>query len=391
MATEKTSPTKHVDPKVQEILDRLDLKAQDPSLPKITNRWRYRRPGMSITIEHPAGGTARGVCHARMIWREGIALLCPNFSYPGSVCTLVLVSIEGDLMSIRGTVELCRHIQAGYHEVELKFSQCIDPQMFVESSGLGTDATPNVEPSNLRARIIHLDDSEADAKLLAHHLRGSGIELISFRKAADALAHISSHQPFDIFLCDLNLGRDGDSLPVIRAVRNEHEFTGPIVAVTAESHPPKLAAVKEAGADSFLAKPFSRESLMKVIISLHHQVGAIAGEMLFSSLSDQPDIEELLASYIASVKETSAHIEAAIIAKDLDTVRSLCLNVKGTAAGYGFSPLSRAAEETIRVLDSSMGIDEARPKLRSLMLMTGQLALKSKSGATASVAKDRVV
>jgi CheY-like chemotaxis protein len=391
MSTEKTSPAKPVDPKIQEILDRLDQKAQDPTLAKTANRWRYRRPGMNLTIEHPAGGIARGVCHARMIWREGIALLCPNFSYPGSICTLVLVSIEGDLMSIRGTVEFCRHIQAGYHEVELKFSQRIDPQMFVESGGQGADNAPMVDPSNLRAKIIHLDDSEADAKLLAHHLRGSGVELISFRKGADALAHIGSGQPFDIFLCDLNLGRDGDSLPLIRTVRNTHEFTGPIVVVTAESHPPKLAAVKEAGADSFLAKPFTRDSLMKVIVSLHHQVGAVAGDLLFSTLSDQPDVDELLASYIASVKETATLIDAAIVAKDLDAVRGLCLNVKGTAAGYGFSPLSSAAEETIRVLDSSMGIDEAKSKLRSLILMTGQLALKPKAGATENADKERTV
>ncbi|MCW3061653.1 MAG: sensor histidine kinase/response regulator, partial [Capsulimonas sp.] len=303
MAIEKPTASKSVDPKVVEILDRLDLKTQDSSTFTISGAWRYRQPNMSLSIEHAAGGIARTACQARLLWRDGIALLSSSFSYAGSACTLLLVSNEGDLMSIRGAIEACRHVQGNYHELKIKFTHSIEPQMFIENNSKGENGNgvSHLDPSHLRANIVHLDDSEADARLLTHHLRDSGITLRSCRTPADALAALKDIEMADIFLCDLNLGNGKDSIPVIRDARSGG-FTGPIVLLTAEHQPGKLESAKQAGVDVVLAKPFTREALMNVIVRLHHQVGAIAGDTLYSTMSEHPDVADLVGSYVTEMK-----------------------------------------------------------------------------------------
>lgn len=383
MSAEKIRSEKLVDPKIPEILDRLDAKSLSPANDAQQHRWRYRRTNMAMSIEHPGGGITKCVGHSRMIWREGVALLCSSFIYPGSSCTLVLLSNENDLMSINGTIEVCKHLQGSFHEVEVKFNKRIDPQMFVSANGPGGGALPAVELSSLRGRVLHLDDAEAEGKLLAHHLRASKISLTSVRTAEQAKTTLEQNGDIDIFLCDLHLGPQGDSLALIKHARDTG-FCGPIVVVTAESHPSKIAAAKEAGADEILSKPFTRDTLIKLMISLHHRVGAISGETIYSTLSDQPDVEDLITSYITDVQQEAKALESAMVLKDLDTVRSICLNLKGTAAGYGFATLGAAADEAVRALDSTCSVDEARPKLRFLAIMSTQLELKPTSSSAAA-------
>jgi CheY-like chemotaxis protein len=385
MSTDKgAAVAKGTAQKLEEILDRLDRQERDAatgpaaaSAAKKTRRCQFRRSNVFVSVEQPGGGPAtRVAAHTRSLWCEGTCFLWPRFTYSGSTCAVTLVTNDKESVTLPGVITNCRHVEGALHEVEVKFKQSVDPLSFTEPTRTGAvDSQGSVELSNLHGKILHLDDSELDHKLLAHHLRGSGIELTAVKTAAEAVAALKKSM-FDIFLTDLNLGSGGSGVDAVKAARAAG-FSGPIVLLTAENSQGKLAVAKSAGTDHFLAKPYQRNTLVQLMIQLHKAVGAVtSGDALYSTLEDQSEVEEFLAGYVLESKQIALRIQAGIVAHDLEAVRELCLNVKGTAVGYGFGPLGLAAEEALRALDGTSSLEESRPQLRMLTLMCGQLGIR---------------
>ena len=364
--------------RIAEILDRLDAQAVGGgtnATPAGERRKPYRRAKPLATVDHPAGGTARLVAHSRLLWSEGMVLLTAGFIYPGSIFVGSLVSTDGEAMGVRGRVADCRHVEGHYHELEVKFSSRIDVSMFVEAPSDGMGGTAACELPNLQGHVLYLDDSEIDARLLAHYVKGSDIQLKHVRTAGEALEQLRGGM-YDIFITDLNLGGGTDSIPVVTAARAAG-FTGPILALTAETSQSKLAALTAAGIDQLLAKPYQRAALLGVMVKLHQMAGAIGpGEVLYSALADQPEMEDLLLPYVSDVATLCKDMQKAIAADDFPTVRNYCLNLHGSAASYGFPSVGAGAQEAVRALDGSMSVAESRPKLQTLLLMCAKLGVR---------------
>jgi CheY-like chemotaxis protein len=376
MTTAERAAPKPDSVRIGEILDRLDASAS--KTPSGERRKPYRRGKPLATIDHPAGGTARLVAHSRLLWSEGMVLLSAGFTYPGSMFTGTLVSSDGESMGVRGRVVDCRHVEGVYHELEVKFSSRVDVSMFVEPPTDAMGGVTSIDLPNLQGKVLYLDDSEVDARLMAHYLKGSGIELTCVRNPAEALEKLGGGL-FDILVTDLNLGGGHDGLPVVAQARAAG-FTGPVAVLTAETSQSKLAAVKAAGVDQIVAKPYQRNTLVQAMVKLHQQSGAIgSGEVVYSTLSDQPDIEELLTAYVSDVRKMVQDVQRAIAADDFNAVRDYCLNLRGSATGYGFPPVGTAAEDALRALDGSLSVAESRPKLRTLLLICGQLGVRKKA------------
>lgn len=387
MVSEKTLPrTKYDESQLRDILVRLDRKDKQlvahasgaSSDDGAERRWPYARSGITIDIEHPGGGSTRVYAYARCIWSDGISVIAGSFCYPRSTCTVTLVSKDKEKLAAHGTVTVCRHVEGAVHEWELKFNRRIDPQLFCENDKAGSDSPDagRFDLTSLCGKILFLDDAEIFHHLLAHHLRGSGIEL-KFCKTPQEAMRLMDETAFDIFLVDFNLGTDGDSIRTVLHARKSG-FTGPIVTLTAETSASKLAAIRTAGATHLLAKPYQRQTLLDLMIRLHNEVGAICpSASIFSSLEEQPELAGLLTEYIASTKKTAEQIGEAIKAQSLDQVRELLLNIKGSAIGYGFARLGAAAEDALKALDSTMSIDESKSRLRPVLLLCGKLSLRA--------------
>lgn len=380
-----TVPSKIADARLDELLDRLERQSTESAGGKgqRERRWTYRRPGLVANIEHPGGGFAKVTSHPISLWCEGIYVLMSGFTYPGSSCSVLLTTKDGESFSTKGVVASCQHVERVLHSVEIKFAQRVDPHLFIDTPrNASGDPVTQIELPNLHGKILHVDDSEFDAKLLAHQLRGSNIELKAVKTPQEALTAFESAM-FDIVLCDLNLGAQHDSAGLIQSLRSAG-FLGPIVILSAENHPDKLTAAKVAGASHTLAKPYGRNTLIQTMIRLHQEVGAITtGEVLYSTLGDQDETEELLSDYVKAAKAIAKNIQAGIIGRDFDTVRELCLNLKGSASGYGFAPLGLAAEEALKALDATQSVEEAKPKLRMLMLLCDHLGLRKNASVAA--------
>lgn len=372
---------KMCDAKIQEILNQLQMKViETASTSKGGEKPRpFRRSGVPVQVEHPAGGVAKFLAHTAMLWSDGISLLLPGFIYAGSTCTVVLTTQDGESTATRGIVTSSKHTDGLHHATDVRFLNAIDPLDYVDPTGESGNSA-EVDMKCLQGRILHLDDSLVDRKLLLHCLRGTSIEVTSVSTGAEAIKAITE-SAFDIVMCDLNLGAGCDSVQVIGELR-ERGFAGPLVVVTAESREAKLDPPKHAGATEFLGKPYTQDILIQLMVKLHRQIKAIApAEMLYSTLSGQGDSNDMVLEYISATLKTARDLKAAVAADDLETVRDLCMGLKGSSAGYGFAALGVFAHETLRLLDEKNSIRAADLKLRTIVQLCSQLAVRRGNAA----------
>ncbi|MBN2537073.1 response regulator [candidate division WOR-3 bacterium] len=118
------------------------------------------------------------------------------------------------------------------------------------------------DPALARKHILVLEDDARTRVMLEMLLRNCGYRVTGVGDGTTAF-ELFRKQPPDLLLCDLVVpGMQG--MDLIRALRGEMDFKGPIIVVSGRSHDSVETAVLAAGADSFLPKPISRQLL------LHH-------------------------------------------------------------------------------------------------------------------------
>jgi two-component system, OmpR family, KDP operon response regulator KdpE len=113
--------------------------------------------------------------------------------------------------------------------------------------------------------VLVVEDEAPIRRFLRAALEARGFKLLEAATGSQALALAASHNP-DIILLDLGLP-DVDGLEVIKRLR-EWSHT-PIIVISARGKDTEKVAGLDAGADDYLAKPFSVEELaarLRVVI-----------------------------------------------------------------------------------------------------------------------------
>jgi CheY-like chemotaxis protein len=119
------------------------------------------------------------------------------------------------------------------------------------------------------ARVLLVDDTPANLRLLEAICRAEGYDPVSVTNGPDALAVTRGPNPPDLVLLDVVM--DGmDGYAVCRAIRHDHATEHlPVVMVTANGDEPRGEAF-EAGADEFIPRPFERAELLARVRPLLH-------------------------------------------------------------------------------------------------------------------------
>ena len=116
------------------------------------------------------------------------------------------------------------------------------------------------------ARILVVDDTPANVKLLDAVLAPRGYTVLSAASGEEGLAAVQAERP-DLVLLDIMMpGMDG--FEVCRRLRNDPATAYlPVIMITASGTAEKLKGL-EAGADDFVVKPFDQAELLARVGSL---------------------------------------------------------------------------------------------------------------------------
>ena len=121
---------------------------------------------------------------------------------------------------------------------------------------------------NERKRILIVEDQADLRKLVVLTLGLTRYELREAANAAQALAACGD-QPPDLVLLDVMLPGGVDGLEVCRQIKADARLNRTIVVMmTASDQAEQRARVRAAGADRYVAKPFSPRELRALVESL---------------------------------------------------------------------------------------------------------------------------
>jgi len=115
----------------------------------------------------------------------------------------------------------------------------------------------------MKQTIMIVDDSPTVLKFVSYSLKNSGFRVITASDGMDAIEKISTQDtPIDMIITDLNMpNMDGYEL-IATLRRNEKFKITPIIILSSEEDEADKRKGSEAGADSYLTKPFKSSVLL---------------------------------------------------------------------------------------------------------------------------------
>ena len=125
-----------------------------------------------------------------------------------------------------------------------------------------------LSPEDIQQQILIVEDDEDTAEVVCTLLQDAGYQAIAVDRGDLALSEISSLTP-DLVLLDINLP-DMNGIEIVKNVR-AHSFL-PVIVLSGYGKDRDRVIALEAGADDYMAKPFSPEELVARVRALLRRV-----------------------------------------------------------------------------------------------------------------------
>jgi CheY-like chemotaxis protein len=118
-----------------------------------------------------------------------------------------------------------------------------------------------------RPAVLVIDDDELMHRLLSATLRGGAVRVLRAGTGTEGLRLARAERPALVFL-DLRLGAD-NGLRVCRRLKAEEDTRAiRVVVLSGQDDPVTRVRARRAGADGFLAKPFSPLAIWRIVDDL---------------------------------------------------------------------------------------------------------------------------
>ena len=136
---------------------------------------------------------------------------------------------------------------------------------------LAADDGARIDPeAPLDCRVLVAEDGADNRKLIEHILNRAGAQVTMVddgREAVElALRAWREDAPFDVIVMDMQMP-ETDGISATRTLRLEN-YSGAIIALTADARPANREECLRAGCDEFLPKPIETNRLLATIHSL---------------------------------------------------------------------------------------------------------------------------
>jgi two-component system chemotaxis response regulator CheY len=112
-------------------------------------------------------------------------------------------------------------------------------------------------------KAIVIDDSKAVRRILGNILQELGFEVWEAANGLEALKLLKQVEAADLALVDWNMP-EMDGIQFVRAVRADTSYDDlRLIMVTTESEEDKVVVALNEGADGYVVKPFSKDTIVQ--------------------------------------------------------------------------------------------------------------------------------
>ena len=266
-----------------------------------------------------------------------------GFVHSGTVCSVRLITSHGTWRDVAGLVAECQYIDSSVHEVRVAFDVAIDPAEYCAGA--------------TQMRILLADDEPLIARLAMHHLDKLNAVVEHVPNGKEAVERALNGK-YDLVLLDIEMPVM-DGMEAVRTLRGKG-YKGPIVASTAKTGPDDQQNCLDAGFDRYLAKPFTRDGIQELLLSLTE-------EALFSTLCGDPSMEEMINGFVAELPVRVRELEQAMIDGDSAAVEQLARSIKGQGGCYGFDVITDVGASLEAFLQDGKPLHEAQSMVDELI------------------------
>jgi PAS domain S-box-containing protein len=223
--------------------------------------------------------------------------------------------------------------------------------------------------TQLSARILLAEDGKDNQRLIAYHLVKAGAEVEiadNGRIALDMLdAADAQGRPFALLLTDMQMP-EMDGYTLAKTLRSRGSRM-PIVALTAHAMAEDRQKCLDAGCDDYASKPINKAALLATcrqwidrgssvatggppVVGITEKATgeppvSTANEILVSELADDPDMAELVNSFLGNLGPKVGQMTEYLSTNRLGDLAKLAHQLKGAGGGYGFPTISDAARQ----------------------------------------------
>ena len=186
-------------------------------------------------------------------------------------------------------------------------------------------------------RVLLVEDNDLNQKIVSQMLTNYGFEITLASNGLECL-RLLQEMHFDVILMDMQMPVM-DGYEATRMIRQYEELQHvPVIAMTAHAMAGDREKCLVSGCTAYIAKPFKAEELAREIRKHFRCVSTNNPDPNLNSF-----INELLPEFMAQLEEMVDSLELAVANHDLEAIKSISHDIKGTAGMYGFRQISESA------------------------------------------------